>query len=134
MPPVVRDAGRTAESGWVSVDRNTMETRFPGVYAIGDVTTIPLPMGLPLPKAGVFAHHQGEAVAQRIAAYIAGKGQPATFDGDGECFIEIGGGKAGLGRGNFYAEPTPAVTLYGPGRYRHIQKILFEKFWMRKWF
>ena len=62
-PPVVTEAGLTGQSGWVPVDRNTMETEFSGVYAIGDVTGIPLAMGLPLPKAGVFAHGEGEAVA-----------------------------------------------------------------------
>ena len=64
-------------------------------------------MGMPLPKAGVFAHHEGEAVARTIASQISGEGRPGSFDGQGACFIEVGGGKAGFGRGNFYAEPTP---------------------------
>ena len=132
-PPVVKEAGLTGESGWVSVDRNTMETSFPGVYAIGDVTGIPLAMGLPLPKAGVFAHAEGKAVAQTIASKITGRGEAETFDGDGECFIEIGGGKAGFGKGNFYAEPTPEIKLHQPSRYRHWAKVLFEKYWMWKW-
>ncbi|MCH7745460.1 MAG: NAD(P)/FAD-dependent oxidoreductase [Chloroflexi bacterium] len=134
-PTVVQEAGMTAESGWVAVDRNTMETKFPGVFAIGDVTSIPLSMGLPLPKAGVFAHAEGGAVAQTIAAQVTGKGDPGTFDGHGECFIEIGGGKAGFGRGNFYAEPTPTIKLHNPTRYWHAGKVLFEKDWMiRRWF
>ncbi len=133
-PAVVRQAGLTGESGWVPVNRSTMETKFPGVYAIGDVTGIPLSMGLPLPKAGVFAHRQGEAVAQTIAAQITGKGQGAVFNGEGECFIEAGGGKAGFGRGNFYAEPRPAIKLHKPTRYWHAGKVLFEKDWFRRWF
>ena len=52
-PAVVRASGLTGESGWVPVDRNTLETKFPGVYAVGDVTGIPLAIGKPLPKAGV---------------------------------------------------------------------------------
>ena len=133
-PAVVRQAGLTGESGWVLVDRHTMETKFPGIYAIGDVTGIPLAMGMPLPKAGVFAHRQGEVVAQTIAAQITGKGQGATFNGEGECFIEAGGGKAGFGRGNFYAEPRPAIKLHQPTRYWHAGKVLFEKDWFRRWF
>jgi sulfide:quinone oxidoreductase len=133
-PPVVGEAGLTNESGWVPVDRHTMETRFPGVYAIGDVTSIPLSVGLPLSKAGTFAHHQANAVAQTIAASVSDKGRPATFDGQGECFIEVGGGKAGFGRGNFYAEPSPTVKLHNPTRYWHAGKILFEKDWLRRWF
>ncbi len=133
-PPVVHEAGLTNESGWVPVDRHTMETRFPGLYAIGDITSIPLSVGLPLSKAGTFAHHQAEAVAQTIAASVSGKGKPATFDGQGECFVEVGGGKAGFGSGNFYAEPSPTIKLRQPTRYWHAGKILFEKDWMRRWF
>lgn len=36
-PEVVRESGLVGDSGWVSVDRYTLATRFPGVYAIGDV-------------------------------------------------------------------------------------------------
>ena len=133
-PPVVQQSGLTGESGWVPVDRHTMQTRHEGVYAIGDVTGVPLAMGMPLPKAGVFAHREGEAVAQSIAAHITGRGQPGRFDGQGECFIEVGGGKAGFGRGNFYAEPRPAVKLHQPTRYWHAGKVLFEKDWFRRWF
>jgi sulfide:quinone oxidoreductase len=133
-PKVVKDAGLIGESGWVPVDRHTMETKFPGVYAIGDVTGILLGAGQPLPKAGVFAHREGEAVAQSIAAQIGGKGASGRFDGQGECFIEVGGGKAGFGRGNFYADPTPMVKFHKPSRYWHAGKILFEKDWFRRWF
>ena len=118
----------------IAVNRHTMETKFPGVYAIGDVTGIPLAVGMPLPKAGVFAHHEGEAVAQTIAAQITSRGQAGSFDGEGECFIEVGGGKAGFGRGNFYAEPRPVIKLHQPTRYWHAGKILFEKDWFRRWF
>ena len=131
-PTVVREAGLTSESGWAPVNRQTMETKFPSVYAIGDVTGIPLSLGLPLPKAGVFAHRQGEAVAKSIAAQILGKGERGIFDGHGECFIEVGGGKAGFGRGDFYAEPKPVMKLYKPGRHWHAGKLLFEKDWLRR--
>lgn len=134
VPPVVKKAGMTGESGWVPVNRHTMETPFPGVYAIGDITSIPLTIGLPLPKAGVFAHRQGEAVAKTIAAQVNSQHDPGAFDGYGECFVEVGGGKAGFGRGNFYGEPTPTIKLYKPGRHWHAGKVIFEKDWFRRWF
>lgn len=133
-PRVVREAGLVGESGWITVDRHTMATRHERVFALGDVVGIPLAMGKPLPKAGVFAHAEAEAVARNIARAITGDGEPATFDGAGECFVETGGGKAGFGKGNFYAEPTPQVTLHPPGRRWHAGKVLFEKYWLRKWF
>lgn len=55
-PRVVRESGLTGESGWVAVDSHTMETKHERVFALGDVVSIPLKLGKPLPKAGVFAH------------------------------------------------------------------------------
>jgi sulfide:quinone oxidoreductase len=129
-PPVVRESGLAGESGWIAVDRHTLETRFPGVYAIGGVVTIPLALGKPLPKAGVFAHGEARVVARNIARAITGRGTAARFNGHGECFIEVGRGRAGFGRGDFYAEPTPQVTLHQPRRRWHVAKVLFEKSWL----
>lgn len=133
-PRVVRDAGVVNESGWVAVDRHTLETRFPGVYAIGDVTGIPLVTGKPLPKAGVFAHSEAEAVADSIAHAVTGKGKPGYFAGHGECFLETGDGQAGFGSGDFYAEPAPQVKLRPPSRTLHLGKVAYEKFWLHEWF
>ncbi|MFQ5860719.1 MAG: NAD(P)/FAD-dependent oxidoreductase, partial [Dehalococcoidia bacterium] len=133
-PRVVQEAGLTNETGWVPVDRHTLETHYPRVYAIGDVDIIPLSVGLPLPKAGVFAHGQAEVVAHNIACAVTGRGKPRQFDGHGECFVEVGDGRAAFGRGNFYAEPRPAVKLYQPGRHWHAAKVLFERDWLRRWF
>lgn len=129
-PEVVRQSPLLGDAGWISVDRHTLATRFPGVFALGDVTTIPLAMGKPLPKAGVFAHGQAEVVAKNIAAEIAGQPAGERFDGHGECFIEVGHGKAGFGEGNFYAEPLPQVTLHPPAWRWHAGKVLFEKTWL----
>lgn len=131
-PSVVVDAGLTNESGWVPVDRHTMETAHAGVYAIGDVTTIPLSVGKPLPKAGVFAHREAQVVAQRIAHAWSGRGATAAFDGHGSCFVEIGDGRAAFGSGNFYGEPTPRVTLRAASRWWHLGKVLFERVWLRR--
>jgi sulfide:quinone oxidoreductase len=129
-PDAVKAAGLTNESGWIPVDRHTLETRFPGVYAVGDVTVIPLKMGRPLPKAGVFAHGQAEAVAHTIAHNWTRRGKPGRFEGEGMCFIEAGGGRAGMGSGNFYAEPLPEVRLREPGLLWHGAKVLYEKYWL----
>lgn len=129
-PRVVRESGLASESGWISVDRHTLETRFAGVYAIGDVVSIPLKLGKPLPKSGVFAHGQAVVVAKNIASVIAGRAGGERFNGHGECFIEIGGGKAGFGSGDFYAEPKPLLTVRAPSRRLHLGKVLFEKLWL----
>jgi sulfide:quinone oxidoreductase len=134
-PKVVREAGMCGESGWVPVDRNTLETKFPGVYAIGDVTGIMLTsIGKPLPKAGVFAHNQAEVVAHNIVRAITGEGEQRRFSGDGECFVETGDGRAAFGSGNFYADPAPAIRLKGPSMMLHLGKVIYEKFWLYRHF
>lgn len=133
-PVVVHEAGLTNDSGWIPVDRHTLQTRFDNVYALGDVTTIPLKMGRPLPKAGVFAHGQAEVVAHNIAHAWTGLGAARRFDGHGMCFIETGNARAGLGKGNFYAEPTPQVQMRGPNLFWHLGKIVYEKYWLYRRF
>lgn len=134
-PRVVREAGLTNDAGWVPVDRATLRTGHEHVYAVGDVTAIPIPgrwkadVPLLLPKAGVFAHAQGEVVARRIAAELTGA-RPADFDGYGYCMLEAGGGIAGMAFGNFFAEPSPQVRLGRPGQVWHWGKVLFEQWWL----
>jgi sulfide:quinone oxidoreductase len=129
-PRVVVDSGLVDQSGWIAVDRHTLETRVSGVFAIGDVVSIPLTLGKPLPKAGVFAHGEADVVAHNIARAVTGHGKPTRFAGYGECFIEAGDGKAGFGGGNFYAEPKPVVTLRMPSWRWHLGKVWFEKSWL----
>jgi sulfide:quinone oxidoreductase len=133
-PPAVHAAGLCGASGWVAVDRATLATPFAGVYAIGDVTGIPLTIGKPLPKAGVFAHGQAEVVAHNIAAEILGQNPDARFLGHGACFVETGDGRAGFGSGNFMAEPAPAVKLRRPSRLLRLGKVAYEKYWLFRWF
>jgi sulfide:quinone oxidoreductase len=132
-PTVVTAAGLTGPSGWVGVDAQTLETRFPGVYAIGDVTVIPLSNGMPLPKAGVFAHAEGDIVASRIADSLAGREPSATFAGQGMCFLETGRGRATMVRGDFFANP-PDVALAEASPEHLAVKHAFESERLAAWF
>jgi sulfide:quinone oxidoreductase len=133
VPGVVSAAGLAEPGAWVKVNPATLETRFPGVYAIGDVTAIPLSTGQPLPKAGVFAHAQGDVVAGRIADAFAGREPTAVFDGQGMCFLETGHGQATMVRGNFYATP-PDVALAEASEEHLAEKHAFETDRLAAWF
>lgn len=132
-PQAIADSGLAGETGWVPVDRETLVTSFEKVYAIGDITTIKLPNGMMLPKAGVFAEGEALVVAENIAAELSDRKERKSFGGEGSCFLEMGYGKAGYASGNFYADPAPEVSLKKPGRYWHWGKILFEKYWLWRW-
>jgi sulfide:quinone oxidoreductase len=120
----------------VPVDRRTLATRHERVYAIGDVTAIPIPgrwkpdAPLMLPKAGVFAHGHALVVARRIAAQLAGRPAADEFCGDGYCMLEAGDDLAGFAFGDFFAEPSPDVRLRRIGRAWHLGKVLLERWWL----
>jgi sulfide:quinone oxidoreductase len=129
-PAAVLGSGLANEAGWIPVERTTLQTAHERVYAVGDVTTITLTNGKPLPKAGVFAHAEALVVAREIAASFAGRPAPAGFDGIGFCWVEAGAGRAAFAVGDFYAEPEPALSLRRPGRLWHTGKVLFERSWI----
>jgi sulfide:quinone oxidoreductase len=133
-PAVVRESGLVDGTGWVSVNPRTLETQFPGVYAIGDVVQIAMANGKPLPKAGVFAEAMGETVADRIAAVFSGQESEATFKGEGGCYLEVGAGQAMMVKGHFLAEPEPEVTLTEPSREYLDEKRSFETQRLQTWF
>lgn len=130
-PDLVADSALAGPQGWIPVDAGTLRAT-DGVHAIGDVTAIKLPNGMLLPKAGVFAHAEGEVVADNLAAAAAGKQSDARFDGHGACFLETGAGRAGMASGDFYASPAPAVRMRAPARRWHWGKILFERRWLAR--
>jgi sulfide:quinone oxidoreductase len=132
-PAAVSASGLVANTGWIAVDRETFTTAWPMVFAIGDVTSVPLSIGKPLPKAGVFAHEQAEVVAHNLASTWSDRAPRRRFDGHGKCFLETGDGRAGMGAGDFYGEPSPQVALYRPARWWHWSKVLLERTWFRRW-
>ncbi len=131
-PSILNNNPLVGESGWIDVQRNTLETGFKNVYAIGDVATIPLEFGKPLPKAGVFAHFQAETVAFNITQKITGTILKNTFNGEGQCFLETGNGMAGYAGGNFYGSPLPMIKMRKPGYFWHWAKVWVEKYWFYK--
>lgn len=132
-PKVVRDAQLVNPSGWIPVDPRTLRVKQPadasGVYAVGDVTVVPLPgryrpdAGLSLPKAGVFAAAQGEAVAHQIAAQILGRTSEGEFDGKGFCYLELGARRAVKADGSFFELPHPVMRKRAPDEAQFRDKL-----------
>ena len=131
IPTVVAEAGLAGSSGWVEVSPRSLETQHPGVYAVGDVNMVPMANGRGLPKAGVLASSEGEAVGRKIAATINGTGPAEDFDGVGHCFIAYSGTLAGLVRGQFLAEGKPNVKFQPPTARGFQAKERFERDWRR---
>ncbi|MEO6944089.1 MAG: FAD-dependent oxidoreductase, partial [Lacisediminihabitans sp.] len=99
-----------AQSGWIPVDSLTLETEFPNVYAIGDVTSVGTP------KAGVFAEGQAVVVANEIIAKLRGLPQPETYGGNGICYAEFGSNQVGLVEVTFLRGESPVGSFAGPSQ------------------
>jgi sulfide:quinone oxidoreductase len=136
VPEVISESGLIDESGWMPVNKDTLETKYGNVFAIGDVTSITIPgrwqpdKPMKLPKAGVFAHSQAISVSKIIASKIQGKESKEIFCADGFCMLEAGEDLAGFAYGDFYASPHPDVKMKQLGKFWHWGKVLFEKWWL----
>ena len=133
-PKVIRDCKLAGERGWIPVDPKTLRTNFPGIYAIGDCTEIPITGGKFLPKAGVIAHGQAEIAAHNIILEMLNARDRESYHGFGSCFVETGWGNAAYFSGHFYHQPTPSVRLWNSNPISYWIKHLFAKYWKWKWF
>jgi sulfide:quinone oxidoreductase len=126
-PQVVIDSGLTVD-GWIPVDPLTLLTRYPGVYAVGDVTSVGTP------KAGVFSEGQAAVVARRIAAELRGEEPTATYDGHGICYLEFGHDEVAKVDVTFMSGQRPRGDLVGPSPVLAGDKADFGRSRIRRWF
>jgi sulfide:quinone oxidoreductase len=126
-PDVVIASGMT-EDGYVPVDSATLETRFPGVYAVGDVATAGVP------KAGVFAEGAACIVAETLIAKLRGGEGPGPHLGRGTCYIEFGSGRIGSVDIDFLSGPSRTGSFNPPSAAKVVEKERFGASRRTRWF
>ena len=126
-PSVVVESG-LCDDGWIPVNPLTLETRFPGVYAVGDVTSVGTP------KAGVFAEGQAVVVADAIVAAHRGHTNSSTYDGTGICYLEFGNDQVARVEVTFLSGAPPSGLLEGPSTAYAADKSQFGTSRIRRWF
>ena len=126
-PDVVLESGM-ADDGYIPVDSRTLETRFPGVYALGDVATVGVP------KAGVFSEGAARVVAGEIIARRTSGAGPAGYDGRGACYVEFGAGLVGRVDVDFLSGPKPTGTFSEPSLRLVEEKRQFGATRRARWF
>jgi sulfide:quinone oxidoreductase len=126
VPSVVEESGLVVD-GWIPVDPYTLETAFPSVYAVGDVTSVGTA------KAGVFAEGQAKVVAQQISARLHGHGAD-PYDGRGTCYLEFGGDRVGKVDVTFVPGEPPSGVLEGPSQDFSADKAHFGSSRVARWF
>jgi sulfide:quinone oxidoreductase len=112
----------------VPVDPATLETRYEGVYAVGDVATAGVP------KAGVFAEGAARVAAKGILAQLRGDEPPAPYDGRGICYIEFGAGRIGAVEVDFLSGPRPTGRFGVPSEQLRAEKERFGSERRARWF
>jgi sulfide:quinone oxidoreductase len=125
-PDVVVAAGMTVD-GWVPIDVPTLQTKYEGVYAVGDIAATGTP------KAGVFAEDAARAVAKSIIAKVAG-GDGGRYRGAGSCYIEFGGGRVARVDVDFLSGPTPTGAFNEPTVELVQEKVKFGATRRARWF
>ena len=126
--PKVVEASGLVEKGWVPVNPRTLETRFPGVYAIGDVSSSGAP------KAGVFAEGGGRTVAATLIRELSGAGGPTPYAGAGSCYIEFGSGHVARVDVDFFSGPKPTGDFVEPSVGLVAEKENFGSTRRARWF
>jgi len=129
VPQVVVESGLAAHPhDWVPVNKKTLETNFPGVYAVGDVN------GVGTPKAGVFAEGAARVVAAAIIAHVRGGPSPEAYAGRGSCYVEFGHHQVGRVDVDFLSGPKPTGTFQEPSEALVAEKALFGSSRLQRWF
>ncbi len=126
-PAVVEESG-LAVDGWIPVDPLTLETRYPGVFAVGDVTSVGTP------KAGVFAEGQAAVVADRIVATVRAGEASAQYGGNGMCYFEFGTGRVARVDVTFVSGQPPSGRFDEPSPALAADKAEFGTSRIRRWF
>ena len=127
VPTVVEASGMCVD-GWIPVNPLTLETSFPDVYAVGDVTSVGTP------KAGVFAEGQAAVVAEGIAARIRADAVSTHYDGRGICYLEFGHGQVAKVDVTFVSGQPPVGEFDGPSALFAADKGEFGSSRILRWF
>ena len=129
VPAVLEQSG-LIDDEWIPVDKHSMLTSFPNVYAIGDVAAAGVP------KSGQFAVGAARSAAESIIASYEGHEFTAEYNGKGSCYVEFGEGMVGRADVDFFSKSRPTGIHRGVSTMLADEKKALEKnnkaFWFGK--
>jgi sulfide:quinone oxidoreductase len=127
-PKVVEESALVEEDGWIAVDHRTFATKFENVYAVGDVTSAPVP------RVGAIAEGEASTLADVLVHQIQGGTEPEAYQGIASCYIEFGGPKVARFDANFLGGPTPVGSFTEASEEMAASKVEFGATRRRRWF
>lgn len=134
VDPVAAVDGLCNPRGFVLTDRHQRSTRYPSIFAAGVCVAIapmeatPVPTGVP--KTGFMIESMVTTIVRNIAAEL--KGEPATFEGTWNAVCLADMGDSGIAFVALPQIPPRNVTWAKEGRWVHLAKIAFEKYFLFK--
>jgi sulfide:quinone oxidoreductase len=127
-PSVLEESGLLEEDGWIAVDHATFATKFGNVYAVGDVTSAPVP------RVGAIAEGEARTLADILVHQIRGGGAPEPYKGMATCYVEFGGDRVARFEANFLGGPTPVGTFTEASEELAASKVEFGATRRQRWF
>ena len=120
--------------GFVTVDKHQRNTKYPNIFGIGVAIAIaplektPVPTGVP--KTGYMIESMVAATASNIAALLGGRDPESEATWNAFCLADFGDtGVAFLAKPQ---NPPRNVNWASEGRWVHLAKIAFEKYFLHK--
>jgi len=132
-PPQVIKRSTLGQMGFIQVSPKNLETAVPDVYAVGDVSHIPVGDKM-VPKAGAFAEDAARTVVSDILRKEGLTEALVKFNATGACYFELGSGLVAKVNANYLGGEKPQVSLEGPSSELHSDKLRFESSRRDRWF
>jgi len=134
VPAVSNIEGLTNPRGFIIVDKHQRNPAFPEIFALGVCVAIPptgpTPVPVGVPKTGFMIESMVTAIAANIAAILDGKEPASEATWNAVCLADFGDGGVA-----FVAQPQIPprnVNWAASGKWVHLAKIGFEKYFLRK--
>ena len=133
--PAVRDIeGLTNPRGFIIVDKHQRNPAFPEIFALGVCVAIPptgpTPVPVGVPKTGFMIESMVTAIAANLASILEGEAPTAEATWNAICLADFGdGGVAFIAQPQI---PPRNVNWSSSGKWVHLAKIGFEKYFLRK--
>lgn len=126
--------GLTNPRGFIIVDKHQRNQRFPNIFSVGVCIAIPpleqTPVPVGVPKTGYMIESMVTAAVENIAAVLKGKEPHTEPTLNALCLADFGDkGVVFLAKPQI---PPRNVNWSSEGRWVHLAKIAFEKYFMRK--
>ncbi len=134
IPAVFGIDGLTNPRGFILVDEHQSNPKFPNIFGVGVCIAIPphepTPVPVGVPKTGYMIESMSSAAVMNIKALIEGREASTKATWNALCMADFG--NIGIAFVAMPQIPPRNVNWSSDGKWVHLAKIAFEKYYLRK--